>query len=492
MSAVSLSDDRPIDPDDESLVAYLDGELQPQERSQLEQRLLEDESLRVRLQELQQSWDWLEQLPTTTPNEKMVESTLELVVSDIVEATPAGPSWYQRLRTPLWVLIALIVPPLLAVGCVQLKRNADYRRQLKDLAIAENVEAYLEADDLDLVRELASHAKWNQMIRAAREVGLIPLDSTPLIADVPVEQREATLDELSFDQRISLAARWDRFTQLPPETKSHVRQTHEVVAQQTDAETLVKTMKDYAAWKETLQPQRIDEIEGRAVESEAGAAKSKPDLARQRDALDEAIEETVAELTNRSGTGLDDETVESIYGVLEYIVNMRLSRDEPATVQLVDHLQTRFSNISEVVDEEPEKIAIRAAIHHVLRADGSPPRWPGSPRDLPPLSPLTTDELELIEVVLPKEDQQTLDRVAGSNLEYRLMYLQAWAEEASDRFSPWRRGDESQRERYLSLPEDRRNRADLDDPENLGQYLSPDRRSRGRRRRSGGGTRSGG
>ena len=465
-----LTDERPVDPEDESLVAYLDGELEPDERSRLEQRLLDEPSLRGRLQQLQRSWDWLEELPSSTPNERLVESTLELVVSDVIRARGGQRSWPDRLRTPLLVLLLIGLPPLLAVASVRLWRLADYRRQLNDLAIAENIEAYLEADDLNFVRELAAHPRWNQMILAAREVGLIPLDASPLVADAPVAERAERLEELGNGQRASLAVRWDRFTRLPPETKTQVRRTHRVVAQQTDAAKLVRAMKDYAAWKETLRPQITDDIEGRS-------AATTGDPRRRRDALDRAIDETVRELTSQSGLRLDDETTEAIYRVLEQIVMFRLDDEDEGTSALVEFLRGRFENVGQVTDQDPEEIAIRWAIASILRSDGGPPSMrfgPPPSQPLPPLSPLTVQELEWIAIVLPPAEQQRLSLYAGDYHEFRRMYLRAWAEEAIERTSPWprRRGDGWEQERYLALPEAARDRIDLDDPENLSRHLS--------------------
>jgi len=52
-TAETLTDNTPVDPDDELLVAYLDGELSRQDQAALEDRLMTDDSLRSRLQQLQ-------------------------------------------------------------------------------------------------------------------------------------------------------------------------------------------------------------------------------------------------------------------------------------------------------------------------------------------------------------------------------------------------------------------------------------------------------
>lgn len=471
MSATTLTDDRPVDPDDESLVAYLDGELDADDRDALEQRLLEDDALRGRLRDLQHSWDLLDVLPSATPNEKMVETTLELVVSDVARASPGPPLW-QKLRGPLIVFAAVLLPPLVAFGTVSWKRTADYRHELEMLAVAENVDAYLQADDFELIRELANNGRWNRMILAAREVGLIPDDSSPIVASVPVSEREAKLEALNADQRSSLATRWDRFQQLTPETRQRVEATHRLVRQQTDAESLVRTMKDYSAWKATLRPQLADDMEGRSEQARA-------DPARRIAAIDEAITDTVRDLTERSGMALDDATAREIYDVLEESVRMRLRSGESATSALVDYLEERSRNVAEMIDEAPRDIAIRLAIVAILRADSGrrPFRFgPPLPDDLEPIVPLTRDELDWIRVVLPREEQRRLDLIAGDDTE-RLAYLRAWAEEAFKRTSPYQRRRDEHSTRYFALPPELRDRVDLDDPANLSRHLS---RGRGR------------
>ncbi len=108
MSTVTVSDETPLDPDDELLVAYLDGELNRKDQAELENRLLEEEGLRQRLRQLQTGWDLLDDLPDPTPSLKLVESTLELVVADIVQSEPASPSLWSQYKTPICVGLACL------------------------------------------------------------------------------------------------------------------------------------------------------------------------------------------------------------------------------------------------------------------------------------------------------------------------------------------------------------------------------------------------
>ena len=75
-SAEELDDEAPLDPIDEQLVAYLDGELESQERDELEKRLGSDGQLRLRLRTLQRGWEMLENLPQVAPSPNLLETQL--------------------------------------------------------------------------------------------------------------------------------------------------------------------------------------------------------------------------------------------------------------------------------------------------------------------------------------------------------------------------------------------------------------------------------
>ena len=109
MSVSTIPDNAPLDPDDELLVAYLDGELGRQEQSDLEKRLLDNEKLRLRLQQLQTGWDLLEDLPGSSPSMKLVESTLELVVADILKEQPVNETKSRRWAIPAGLLILCMI-----------------------------------------------------------------------------------------------------------------------------------------------------------------------------------------------------------------------------------------------------------------------------------------------------------------------------------------------------------------------------------------------
>ena len=104
MSVSSILDDTPIDPDDELLSSYLDGELSREEEMNLENRLVQNEGLRERLKVLQTGWDLLDELPDSAPSLNLVESTLELAVADIEQSAPTKSWSFSGLKWPLLIL----------------------------------------------------------------------------------------------------------------------------------------------------------------------------------------------------------------------------------------------------------------------------------------------------------------------------------------------------------------------------------------------------
>ena len=86
---------------DEQLTAYLDGELSPAEATVLEASLVDDEELRVRLAELRQAYDLLDEVPETPHHQRFTKSTLELVIKDIsATATSKQPQASQTADLP--------------------------------------------------------------------------------------------------------------------------------------------------------------------------------------------------------------------------------------------------------------------------------------------------------------------------------------------------------------------------------------------------------
>src|SRR5262249_16954903 len=73
----SVTDPQPDRTTDE-IVAYLDGELPPQDCRRVESRLATDEGYRQELNDLDRAWDALDALPTPTVDDAFARTTIEL------------------------------------------------------------------------------------------------------------------------------------------------------------------------------------------------------------------------------------------------------------------------------------------------------------------------------------------------------------------------------------------------------------------------------
>ncbi len=463
MSMNLLTDDSPLEPDDELLVAYVDGELDNDSRTQLENRLLDDEELRRRLQDLQQGWDYLDDFPAMIPCEKLVESTLELVVSDIVKPkTESSTSrmFVDRYRWPLATAGLCVLGALISAVTIYAVRSSDYQSQLKDLAIAENIDAYYYGHDLQLMRDLALNDSWTNMVAAMKEIGdLSP--PQPIVATAEVSQREELIQSLTLVDRSQLDSRWKRFTRLDEKDQQRIRQTAEKVQSQPNAEVLLETMQIYSAWRETLSSDLRDKIEA-------------DDLDERRDAIKQAIDKTQFAMSKRSSLNLSDDTIERIAFALHQILKQRLQDNDPGAIAFVSRLKQFMDS------ERAELMAIGAMVFGDQgRPDGRGGRFGFSrgPSDRGPSDrgtsgnslndrpgPLTLAELSMIEIILSDADRDVLDSIAGDprNPMMEGVTLRYWAEETVRR-KAWSRDEDATTllQRYEELDSRDREMVDL-------------------------------
>lgn len=454
MSAATLSDDTPLEPDDELLVAYLDGELDRKDQSELENRLLDDPSLRKRLQQLQTGWELLDDLPDPAPSLKLVESTLELVVADIVRNEPASASWWSRFRLPVLVGLICLGGILAAFGVASMMRSHDYQRQLLDLAIVEHLDAYNYGSDLTLMRQLSADPNWSKMVSASREMGDIQIESIADVSATPLERREAMVKGLPLEKLEQLDARWERFTRLDEANRQRIRRTAEAVSQQPDAELLLQTMQAYEIWRQELPAELRDKIQS-------------SDPKERREAIDQAIEQTQLSISRRSSLKLDDETIEWIYFALRQVLRQRQDAGDQATLNQMERTKSspdaEFFTIASIVFSGGTRgPGGRRPPTGFLRGGGD---RPGS---------LQPGEIGMIRLVLPERAIDILDLVAAGDPLIETMTLRTWAEEAIRRKFPNRRDDLTLLDRYNELPANERDALDLLPPKQILNELSRD------------------
>ena len=482
MSVSTVADGNPLDPDDELLVAYLDGELDRKAQSALEDRLLENASLRTRLQQLQTGWDLLEDLPDPAPSLKLVESTLELVVADIVKEQSTKDSLWLRYRMPLCILAVCVAVVIGSYGIAASLRSMQFQQQLEDLTVAEFLDAYNYGDDLTLMRQLSADPEWIKMVAAARELGDITIKPGALTS-VPIDNRESAIKELPLEQMDQLNSRWEQFVRLNTSNQDRIRQTAESVRQQPDAELLRETMQAYATWRQTLNPELRDQIESK-------------DPAIRRAAIAESIALTQGSISDRSRLRLDDDTIGWIYFSLGIVLQERIKRGDTLTIEYYndqlrrhDEEGAKLRTIAAMVwsgakrpnagagsrlNGEKSEGGVGGGLGGVISrvpggGVGGGPRTGAGRRgsmfgfsrlELP--RPLQPHELETIELPLPEKALDLLDLVASGAPIMERATLQVWCEETVRReFIALIFGDSTLLERYRDMEPDQRNRIDL-------------------------------
>ncbi|MDA8697384.1 hypothetical protein N9M41_02825 [Rhodopirellula sp.] len=460
MSISTLHDESPIDPDDELLVSYLDGELSREEESALENRLVENETLRDRLQTLQSGWDLLDDLPDSAPSLKLVESTLELVVADL-EKSNNSKTW--TLRSIQWPAMMLIAS-LIGIGGAYIfsgsLKDYQYQRELDDLAIAENLDAYLRGRDIELMRLLAASPNWTSMISAGREIDEFVAENANAVNETTLSEREEVVQQLPMEKLRQLNLRWDRFNALSEEDQAAVRRTASAVKSQPDSEMLLNTMQSYAIWSQSLTAEQRDTIE------------SSDTLAR-RAAIDEAIEQTQIAISQRSTLKLDEQATELIYFALQQIVRNRVVNGQDTTKNHLERMKERFPDVEDHYFGTIAAMVFSGSSRTGNSNNNSSRRrssWFGS-GERP--SPITNSELAALRLVIPDSTLEILDLIAHGDPLLETITLRAWSEEATRRHFPMKRPEESTYlERYIATPSRDRDALDLLPPKEILGELS--------------------
>jgi hypothetical protein len=320
-------------------------------------------------------------------------------------------------------------------------KSTAYQQELRELAVAEHLDAYKYGNDLKLMWQLSTDPAWIQMINAFREVSDVEETGLPNVAAMPLEQREQLLKELPVEQREQLNSRWERFSRLEPAEQERILATAEAVSQQANPESLLQTMIHYAQWRESIQDTELrDRIES-------------ADPAERQEAIQLGIERTQQSIARRSGVMLDDQTIESIMKALRLIVKQRIDRGD-------EQIVTRLSQLRKIPGLNDPEFLLIFDIVRMRRSFGgsrnSRPSPGGREASNPPfdsaLAPLQSDELDIIQYSLSHDAAKFFEATTGGYPSVEAMTLEQWAQAAIRRKYQAMRGPEpSLLDRYQSL-----------------------------------------
>ena len=251
----------------EEIVAYLDGELSPQESAQVERRLASDETYRQKLQSLQRAWAALDELPAATVDDKFSQTTMEMVVesarSDVEQQTQALPM--QRRKQRLSTMLLATTAILLGALCFRLLWENPNRALVADLPVIQYIDIYSQFHDVDFLRQLRQHlGDGHWAIGADSEQPTDNFDQFQLVASV--DDRVVWLESLAGDERVTLRAKFNRFRSMSVQQQNRLRALHQQIESASDAAELQQTMLEYQLWLDDLPPSEQFELREQPTE----------------------------------------------------------------------------------------------------------------------------------------------------------------------------------------------------------------------------------
>ncbi|OYP34395.1 hypothetical protein CGZ80_15180 [Rhodopirellula sp. MGV] len=481
--SVLLTDDHPVDPDDELLVAYLDNELEDNERQSVERRLVAEPEFRHRLQMLQTGWDWLDEIPGEAIDEKLVESTIEMVVSDIAPAKPEKASWLFENRRAVFTIAAIGFAFGVGVISTTYARRLSLQKQFDDLAVAEEIDAYSLGPDFKFFNELATNPRWQAMAFAMQQINERSMEPQRLVESLPADDIATAVKSLPSDQRDKLLVKWNRFESFDDSTKASLRDTAAKVNEREERDSLLTTMKVASIWIEDLPDEMRD-----AIRSDNANVRA--------DAIEEAIQYKMADLSFDSGKLISESTSERIFAWLDAILWDRIDELPPEMAERFRSGVKQPNGNTEIFKlvmmyqmlDDPDQHGRRRFGFNRFPFSGGRPEPPqdgppppdgdadanrDGPSGRPPgpvrLRRVTEDEYSVLRSMLDKDALMTLDALTSYSTQFAgetavNATLRTWAQESVRRhIAELRNHDDSTvLERYLDYDKDSRFGEDRD------------------------------
>lgn len=243
-----------IDQHDELLTAYLDGELGAEDTRRVEERISQDPAFRERMQELERSWNLLDQLGASTVDDSFTRSTLAMVAvvaqDEVAQVRRDAP----RRRRARWLAAALGVAAAALVGYAGVRWWAPDPNAalLADLPLLERFDQYnklLDVHDVDV----AGSVQFLRDLAARKLFAAAPPGASdgPPAGDSP-QARQARLAALPAAEREKIRRAQTSFQELPPTQRQMVRDLHAELSRPDNRELSVQ-LAHYDAWYQSLQ-----------------------------------------------------------------------------------------------------------------------------------------------------------------------------------------------------------------------------------------------
>ena len=228
---------------DEQLTAYLDGELSSDESKDLEQRLIDDETLRMRLAELRKSYELLDELPETPYDQRFTQSTIEHVIRDVCGVPPAEVLPVPTVR-PVGrfsknarFLIGLAGIAVAAMMAAFFIRNTESNRQLQELGIVSNLSGWMDVNELDIATKLSEETF---VVECLKEHLADKFVETP---PVILNDRVDWVASMSIDQQAKLESDFDSLRRMNVESRTRFEAIQKKVEERPNSKQVQDTVR---------------------------------------------------------------------------------------------------------------------------------------------------------------------------------------------------------------------------------------------------------
>ena len=261
----------------ELIVAYLDGELTPEESARVERQLAANEHFRRELQAMERAWTALDELPRTIVDDKFSHTTMELAVGQArreVEAkTIALP--VERRKFRLSMALAGAAAACLGALLVRGMAKDPNARLLADLPAIYHVDGYSQ-----LKGSPAEETEFLKLVEP-QVASLVAADFREQVASEAKDAaaldvfavREAWLAGLPDAARTALLYKTRRFAQLSADERARMRKLHESIADDPSSMQLRETLQSYGHWLGNLPQAQQFELRQMAPPQRAAAIK---------------------------------------------------------------------------------------------------------------------------------------------------------------------------------------------------------------------------
>jgi hypothetical protein len=290
------TDPQPELPAGNELVAYLDGELPPEESRLVEQRLAADEDYRQQLRELDQAWEALNVLPANTVDDGFARTTIELATvaaADDLSAHTAIASRETRRHMRWWIAAAIAAAAIGFAGTRTFWPDSN-NVLLADLPLIKQVDALADISSIEFLRGLSNEIPLEDFV-ADKDAIESEYENMKSSGAPSFESRAEWLKALQSEERADLAARARSFEELKREDGIEVQRLQQLAAEinaADDREKLQKTLIAYSQWLSRRRPG--DQVE---LREELGELKTDDQVDRVRQIVRRESERASRELT---------------------------------------------------------------------------------------------------------------------------------------------------------------------------------------------------